>query len=112
MLLRPLMICLSMAISLAASADEDARYQAVTGLGELNGIALQCKYLDQVRRMKAAVVATAPKERSFGLAFDQATNDGFLAFIRNAQVCPTHEVLEHRVGQGIEQMTKAFAASQ
>ena len=107
---RFLVICLSLLISAVAVSDEDPRYQAVTGLGELNGVALQCKYLDQVRRMKAAVVASAPKERSYGLAFDQATNDAFLAFIRNQEACPSHDRLERLVGHQIDSMATAFAA--
>jgi len=92
------------------AADEDSRYGAVKALGALNGVALQCKYLDQVRRMKAAVVASAPKERSFGLAFDQATNDAFLAFIKDKAACPPHDSLERRVGHQIDAMQAAFAA--
>lgn len=94
----------------AMCADADPRYAAIEGLGALNGVALHCKYLDQVRRMKAAVVASAPKERSFGMAFDQSTNDAFLAFVRGAQGCPPHDSLERQVGQQIEVLTEAFAA--
>ena len=65
-----------------AIGGDDPRHQAVKDLGTLNGVALQCRYLDEVRRMKQAVVANAPKQRSFGLAFDEATNQSFLAFIR------------------------------
>lgn len=96
--------------TLAAVAADDPRYAAVEGLGTLNGVALQCKYLDQVRRMKAAVVAHAPKERSFGLAFDQATNEAFLTFVRNNEACPTHDSLERQVGHQIDRMATAFAA--
>lgn len=94
--------------SLAFTADEDPRYAAVKGLGGLNGVALQCKYIDQVRRMKSAVVANAPKERSFGLAFDEATNEAFLAFIRDGKTCPTHATLERQVGHQIDTMRAAF----
>ena len=95
---------------LTVGADQDPRYAAVERLGALNGIALQCKYLDQVRRMKSAVVASAPKERSFGLAFDQATNDAFLAFIRDQAACPAHDSLERQVGHRIDAMKAAFGA--
>ena len=95
--------------STGLTADDDRRYAAVEGLGELNGVALQCKYVDQVRRMKSAVVANAPKERSFGLAFDQATNEAFLAFIRKGDACPTRATLERRVGHQIDAMRAAFA---
>lgn len=103
-------VLLALSVSSTGIAADDPRYAAVKGLGALNGVALQCKYLDQVRRMKAAVVASAPKERSFGLAFDQATNDAFLAFIKDRSACPTHDVLEQRVGQQIDAMQAAFAA--
>ncbi len=101
---------LALTAAATVSASDDARYQAVSALGELNGVALQCKYLDQVRRMKAAVVDHAPKERSFGLAFDQATNDSFLAFVRSGVGCPPHESLERQVGHQIDRMAEAFAA--
>ncbi|MCB1786393.1 MAG: hypothetical protein KDJ33_09090 [Gammaproteobacteria bacterium] len=100
----------ALSAAVPVNADDDPRYLAVAGLGELNGVALQCKYLDQVRRMKAAVVEHAPKERSFGLAFDQATNDAFLAFARNNDVCPSHDGLERKVGHQIDRLAEAFAA--
>ncbi len=93
-----------------ATAGETAQYDAVTALGELNGVALQCKYLDQVRRMKTAVVANAPKERSFGLAFDEATNKSFLAFAREQRPCPGRGGFEDQVGERVESMRQAFVA--
>ncbi len=82
---------------------------AVRALGELNGVALQCKYIDQVRRMKAAVVANAPKERVFGLAFDEATNEAFLAFSRKGGPCPGYGGFESQVGERIELVQQVFA---
>jgi hypothetical protein len=96
-------------VSAAAGANDDPRYVAVRGLGALNGVALQCKYIDQVRRMKSAVVIMAPKQRSFGLAFDQATNDAFLDFIARDAVCPSHAAFERHVGHQIDAMQAAFA---
>jgi len=93
-----------------AVADTDVRYQALKALGELNGTALQCKYLDQTRRMKSAVVEVAPKERSFGLAFDQATNDAFLAMVQSGAPCPGPLGFESRVGAQIEAMQEVFRA--
>lgn len=90
-------------------AEPDARYESIGALGELNGIALQCKYLDQVRRMKQAVVASAPKERSFGLAFDQATNRSFLDFLAQAGPCPGPAGFELQVGERIDAVHRAFS---
>ena len=91
-------------------ADTDARYEALKALGELNGTALQCKYLDQTRRMKAAVVESVPKERSFGLAFDQATNDAFVAMVQSGTPCPGILGFEVWVGERIEVMQEVFRA--
>ena len=92
----------------AADAETDARYDAVKALGRLNGIALQCKYIDQVSRMKQAVVKTVPKERSFGLAFDQAANDSFLAFIQEQSPCPGPAGFEKDISQQIELLRQTF----
>lgn len=94
----------------ANAGDADDRHAAVAALGELNGVALQCRYLNLVRRMKQAVVDHAPKERSFGLAFDQATNEAFLAFARNAGVCPTPVTLASQVDEGVARVAAAFTA--
>lgn len=108
-----LTLCLGLSIMVAITAPvaaEDARYQAIDALGELNGLALQCKYVDQVRRMKAAVVDNAPKERSFGLAFDQATNRAFLEFNRAGGSCPGPDPMARRVDAAIEHLRSVFAA--
>jgi hypothetical protein len=102
-------LALVLSVSAIAAGEEDPRYAAVKGLGQLNGVALQCKYIDQVRRMKAAVVASAPKDRSFGLAFDTATNEAFLAFIQDDAACPAHAELERRIGHQIDAMRAAFS---
>lgn len=106
-------LCLALSLLSAAAvpalADQDARYAAVEALGEINGVALNCRYVDQVRRMKSAVVDNVPKERSFGLAFDEATNRAFLAFIREARECPGPAEMERRVDQGIDQLRSTFA---
>ena len=95
----------------AAAADLDQRYAAIDALGELNGVALQCKYLDEMRRMKAAVVRNAPKERSFGLAFDEASNRAFLRFIERQESCPHLEDFTRRVGHRIDALRAAFTAN-
>jgi len=83
--------------------------EAVSRLGELNGIALQCRYLDQVRRMKQAVIGAAPQEREFGADFDAATNRAFLAFIDKGARCPGRATFEARVGTRIEELNASFA---
>ena len=101
-------ILVSLLITSTVVADDEARYDAVKALGRLNGIALQCKYIDQVSRMKQAVVETVPKERSFGLAFDQAANDSFLVFIQEQSPCPGPAGFEEDVSQKIELLQQIF----
>jgi len=92
----------------AGAADPIAQYDAVKALGTLNGLALHCKYLDQVRRMKAAVVDNAPKERSFGLAFDESTDAAFRIAIDQRQACPGPAGFGAEVGGAIEALRQAF----
>lgn len=107
--LSPLLAGVLLLLAYSARATDDPRYLSVQALGALNGIALQCKYIDQVRRMKSAVVATAPKERSFGLAFDQATNDAYLVAIRSGQACPGPAGFATQVDESIQAMQRAFS---
>ena len=84
-------------------------YAAVEAVGALNGVALHCRYLDQVSRMKEAVVANAPKERSYGLAFEEATNEAFLSMIEQTTACPSRTRFADEVEAAIRSMEKAFA---
>jgi hypothetical protein len=93
----------------ARAQDLDAQRRAVSELGLLNGQALACRYLDEVRRMKEAVVAHAPQERVFGADFDKATNDGFLRFRREGGTCPAPAVFAGRVDARIEALAASFA---
>ncbi|KHF24602.1 hypothetical protein [Solemya velum gill symbiont] len=89
---------------------EDQRYPSMQALGEVNGIALHCQYLGEIQRIKRAIVATVPKERVYGLAFETSTNDGFLAFIKSGEACPGPEGFKQEIDQRIQDMQKAFAA--
>jgi hypothetical protein len=93
----------------AQAQDLKAQREAVAGLGLLNGQALACRYLDEVRRMKEAVVAHAPQERVFGADFDKATNDGFLRFRSEGATCPAPAVFAGRVDARIEALAESFA---
>ena len=107
--LRPAALLLLSLLPLAPGlAQEDPRYHAVAELGALNGIALQCRYLDEMRRMKAAVVASAPKERSFGLAVDQATEAAYLAGLTERRPCPGPAGFAQRVDAAIATMAGSF----
>jgi hypothetical protein len=91
-----------------AAAIDDAQYQAIRALGQLNGVALHCKYLEQTRRLKEALVATLPKRRALGDAFEQATEEAYLDFIQRQGSCPEAEAFAAQVDQGIARLQAVF----
>ncbi|HEB96855.1 MAG TPA: hypothetical protein ENI96_10555 [Sedimenticola thiotaurini] len=95
----------------AASAITDDQYRAIGGLGELNGIALHCRYLDQTRRMKRALVEVLPRRRALGQGFDDATNESFLRFIAEKSDCPDKAAFDQRVGEALRVLERAFGRS-
>ncbi len=90
------------------AAQSEAGEQAIRDLGALNGMALECGYIDQVRRMKKAIVAYAPKTRYYGSVFEESTNKGFMAFIEAKRPCPTEVTLEAKVEEAVSTLQKAF----
>jgi hypothetical protein len=94
--------------STTAAGSTQAQYDAIRALGRLNGEALACRHLEQVRRMKAVVIANAPKERSFGLAFDEASNAGFLDFLEQGRPCPGGAALDARIDEATRTVVEAF----
>ncbi len=105
---RWLILPLTLITTTAAADDEATRHEAVKDLGRLNGVALNCGYPAQVSAMKAAVVANAPKQRSYGLAFDEATNESFLAQIREQRPCPGEAGLAEQVDAAAARLREVF----
>ncbi|MCK6423756.1 MAG: hypothetical protein L6Q75_01535 [Burkholderiaceae bacterium] len=56
-------------------------------LAQLNGEALACQDGAAARRAKALMLAHAPKTARYGSAFDDGTQQAFLAATRPGQVC-------------------------
>ena len=102
---------LPLLLSLTATsvfAINEAQLDAIRDLGSLNGIALHCGYIDETQRMKEALVAALPKRRELGLAFDESTNDSFLAFIEQGLSCPDSQFFNEQVETAIERLKAAF----
>ena len=89
-----------------AAADE--RLRAVEEMGRLNGIALQCRYARQVKKIKLALIAHLPKERQMGRLFEEATNQSFLSSLADADGCPGEDALAAQIEAGIETMKREF----
>ena len=103
------LIPLAVLLSTPARAVTDDQYASIIALGELNGIALHCGYIEQTRRMKRVLVNTLPKQRALGLAFDEATHKSFLGFIERQDSCMGEQKLSGQVDAAVEQLKSEFA---
>lgn len=105
-----MIICfyLSWLFSGNALALTDDQIAAVRDMGMLNGIALHCGYYDQTRIMKKNLVEILPKKRELGLAFDEASNESFLAFIDKKEKCPGAVSLMERVNKALQSLRTKF----
>lgn len=99
---------LSVFAALPAPAATNAQLAAIDALGRLNGIALQCSYLQQARRIKTGLIEALPKQRQLGLLFEEATNESFLASLKDAAGCPAEEELSRRIDTGFDVLERAF----
>lgn len=94
--------------TLQAQAITDEQYNSIKGLGELNGVALHCKFITETRRLKLALVTALPKRRQLGEAFESITSDSFLAFIQADSTCPEETVFTLQVDEAIDRLDAAF----
>lgn len=88
-----------------ANTGNPAIEAAVSELGRLNGAALACKQPALVSRARNAVQTTAPKTRSYGEIFENATNDAFLA--QGKAVCPDSQTLASRIAEAEARLTES-----
>ncbi len=95
---------------IAARAESDVQFGAIARLAALNAVALQCRFLDQTRRIKAALVDNLPKKRHLGEYFDAKTNMAYMdAIARHAQ-CPDKARFLSEVDDGIARLKEVFGA--
>jgi hypothetical protein len=87
----------------------ELQFSAIKKMGELNGVALNCRFLAETQRMKKALVLALPKRRQFGEVFDTETNTAFLSFIENKLDCPKEAVLSNEVDDAIINLDTVFA---
>lgn len=92
-----LLITVSPAPTLAA--DAEAGLLAIRALGSVNGQALACSEMEAATRAKSLMLAHAPKTQRFGAAFDEATQEAFLAQTRAAGTCPDAAQLIDRLNR-------------
>ncbi len=91
-----------------AGAATPDQLSAIAGMGQLNGVALQCRYMDQMQRIKLTLVVHLPKQRVLGDWFEQATNDSFMNFMSNNSSCPDSQDFTQQVDAAIKQIELNF----
>lgn len=108
-----LIILLSLAVSLPASAEDlEAGLAAVRQLGTLNGQALACAEKDAAAHAKVLMLAHAPKTQRFGSAYEEATQEGYLAQTRSAGACPDAKALAGRIDEVAQRLRTELPATQ
>ena len=95
-------------LSWQAQAASDEQLSSIKQLGQLNGVALHCKALEETQRMKRAMVLNLPKLQQLGELFDHETNDSFLKFISARSTCPSPADLTSQVDGAIKQLQQVF----
>jgi len=60
----------------------------IQDLGRINGEALACSQMPVASQAKTMMIRHAPKTRSYGEAFEEATNAAFLAQGKAVDACP------------------------
>lgn len=96
-------------LSLTAQANDEGT-AAIETLGKLNGIALACQQPALVSRARNAVTTTAPKTRSNGEIFENATNASYLEQGKG-RPCPELPQLVEQISQAEKRLQAAFPAA-
>lgn len=81
--------------STAVAADKGM--DEVRSLGQLNGQALACGQKENIRRIKAVMIAHAPKTRQYGIAFEQSTDESFMQRSSESDACDDAPVITLKV---------------
>ena len=85
------------------------QYQLVSRMGDLNGVALSCRYFQQTKKIKAGLIESLPKSRELGQVFDDKTNESFLAFVQSKSSCPSPTEFAVEVDKALEALSAGFA---
>jgi len=108
-----LIILLSLAAPLAASLpalaeDIEAAVAAVRQLGSVNGQALACSEKAAAARAKVLMLAHSPKTARFGAAYEEATQEAFLAQTRASGTCPDAKGLDGKLNDVAQRLQKTL----
>jgi len=92
----------------SVSAATESQLAVISTLGELNGIALQCRYTEQMQRIKQQLVLLLPKQRALGEWFELSTHDSFMQFMNKNSSCPGSQDFIQQVDLAISKLGSEF----
>jgi hypothetical protein len=95
----PLLLLIAVCSAPTFAADAEAGLLAIKSLGSVNGQALACSEVALAARAKQLMLAHAPKTQRFGAAYEEATQEAFLAQTRAAGTCPDATSLTDRLNR-------------
>jgi hypothetical protein len=104
----PLLLLIAVLPAPALAADAEAGLLAVKALGSVNGQALACAETRLAARAKELMLAHAPKTQRFGTAYEEATQEAFLAQTRAAGTCPDATQLTDRLNRLALQLAESL----
>lgn len=104
-------LCLS-AVLPAIAQDAEAGLAAVRQLGTLNGQALACADKDAAAHARLLMLTHAPKTQRFGAAYEEATQESYLAQTRAAGACPDAKALAARIDEVAQRLRTTLPAAQ
>jgi hypothetical protein len=112
-LFTPLILVLSLSAALPAfAADAEAGLVAVKQLGGVNGQALACADKDAAAHARLLMLTHAPKTQRFGAAYEEATQEAYLAQTRAAGACPDAKTLASRIDEVAQRLRATLPAAQ
>ncbi|MBT3206433.1 MAG: hypothetical protein HOM14_18690 [Gammaproteobacteria bacterium] len=91
-----------------AQATTENQLNAIAKMGELNGVALQCSFMEQMQRIKLNLVLHLPKQRELGDWFEQKTSASFMDFMSKDSSCPDSTEFVEQVDAAIMNIETTF----
>lgn len=111
-LITSLIVVLGVGSSAVLAADDaEAGLAAVRRLGTLNGQALACADKDAAAHAKLLMLTHAPKTQRFGAAYEEATQESYLAQTRAAGACPDAKALAGRIDEVAQRLRTTLPAA-
>ncbi len=94
--------------ALAQQAANQAQLDSIAQMGKLNATALQCSYIEQMQRIKQALILNLPKKRALGDWFESSTRAEFMNFMSNDNRCGSLAIFTLQVDDAISELEHVF----